>query len=153
MTGRSGAGGSPTLDSVYQDRLLDLADTIAREGYVVADPDAESSAVSRACGSRVRIQVRFDGDAVSDYGQTVEACALGSAAASAVGAAVVGARVAEIRDAGKALEAMLKQDAPPPGGRFAALSALAPARAFTNRHASILLTFRALEKAFKATGR
>lgn len=143
----------PSLDSIYQDRLLDLADHIAREGHVVADPDAQTTAVSRACGSRVAIQVRFDGDAVADYGQTVEACALGSAAASAVGGAVVGATVDEVRAAGAAMEAMLKRGGPPPDGRFSELSALEPARAFANRHASILLTFRALEKAFKATGR
>ena len=143
----------PGLDSVYQDRLLDLADAIARDGHTVAEPDAETGAVSRACGSRVTIQVRFDGDAIADYGQRVEACALGSAAASAVGGAVVGASVGEVREAGAAMEAMLKRGGPPPGGRFAALAALEPARSFSNRHASILLTFRALEKAFKATGR
>ena len=147
--------GSPSasLDSVYQDRLLALAETIARDGHVVPDPDGETSAVSRACGSRVAIQVRFDGDTVADYGQRVEACALGSAAASAVGSAVVGASVPEIRAAAAELEAMLKRDGPAPQGRFSALSALLPARAFANRHASILLTFRALEKALKATGR
>ncbi|WPZ34923.1 iron-sulfur cluster assembly scaffold protein [Thalassobaculum sp. OXR-137] len=153
MAAQPPAPTSPSLDSVYQDRLLDLAETIARDGYVVAAPDAETGAVSRACGSRVTIQVRFDGDTVAEYGQRVEACALGSAAASAVGGAVVGASVAEVRAAATALENMLKRDGPAPGGRFEALSALLPAKAFTNRHASILLTFRALEKAFKATGR
>ncbi|WP_420563843.1 iron-sulfur cluster assembly scaffold protein [Thalassobaculum sp.] len=153
MTAQASTGTAPSLDSVYQDRLLDLAETIARDGHVVAAPDAETTAVSRACGSRVRIQVRFDGDTVADYGQRVEACALGSAAASAVGGAVIGASVAEIRAAAAALEAMLKRDGPAPAGRFDSLSALLPARAFTNRHGSILLTFRALEKAFKATGR
>ncbi len=144
---------APVLDTVYQDRLLALADPIAADGRVVENPDAEATAVSRACGSRVAIQVRFDGDTVVDYGQRVEACALGSAAASAVGAAVIGARVDEVRQAGAAMDAMLKRGGPPPVGRFAALSALEPARAFANRHASVLLTFKALEKAFRATGR
>lgn len=144
---------APVLDTVYQDRLLALADPIAADGRVVENPDAEATAVSRACGSRVAIQVRFDGDTVVDYGQRVEACALGSAAASAVGAAVIGARVDEVRQAGAAMDAMLKRGGPPPVGRFAALSALEPARAFVNRHASVLLTFKALEKAFRATGR
>lgn len=141
-----------TLDTVYQDRLLDLADPIIREGCIVANPDAEATAVSRACGSRVTVQVAFAGDTVSDYGQRVDACALGSAAASVVGAAVIGASVEEIRAAGRALEAMLTREGPAPTGRFADLAALAPATAFPNRHASILLTFRALEKTFKAVG-
>ncbi len=144
---------APVLDTVYQDRLLALSDPIARDGHVVTAPDAEATAVSRACGSRATIQVKFDGDRIADYGQRVEACALGSAAASAVGAAVVGATVEQVRVAAKAMEAMLKAGGPPPDGLFASLSALEPARSFTNRHASILLTFRALEKAFKATGR
>ena len=144
---------APALDTVYQDRLLALAESITRDGHVVVDPDAEATAVSRACGSRVTVQVQFDGDRISDYGQRVDACALGSAAASAVGAAVVGARVSEVRLAAKELESMLKRAGPAPSGRFSTLAALEPARAFTNRHASILLSLRALEKTFKATGR
>ncbi|NQW10307.1 MAG: iron-sulfur cluster assembly scaffold protein [Alphaproteobacteria bacterium] len=140
------------LDAVYQDRLLALAGAIVREGHVVDAPDTETSAVSRACGSRVDIQLKLDGDRIVDYGQTVEACALGSAAASAVGAAIVGCTVAEVRQAGAEMRAMLKQGGPPPGGAFAALAALEPARSFANRHASMLLTFTALEKAFKTRG-
>lgn len=140
------------LDTVYQDRLLALAGSIARNGHTVDSPDAETSAVSRACGSRIDIQLKLDGDRIIDYGQKIEACALGSAAASAVGAAIIGRRVAEVRQAGTEMRAMLKQGGPPPGGAFAALAALEPARSFTNRHASMQLTFTALEKAFKVRG-
>lgn len=141
------------LDAVYQDELLALAGSIAREGHVVDTPDAETTAVSRACGSRADIQVKVDGELIADYGQRIEACALGSAAASAVGAAIVGRSIAEVRQAGREMRAMLKQGGPPPGGAFAALAALEPARAFTNRHASMLLTFTALEAAFKKLGK
>lgn len=137
------------LDTVYQDRILELAGSIARDGYRVPHPDATASAYSRACGSRIAVEIRLDGDRVADYGQTVEACALGSAAASAVGAAVVGVSIADVRRAAAELEAMLKRGGPPPGGAFAALAALEPARAFGNRHGSILLAFKALEKAFR----
>src|SRR3546814_1146588 len=64
-----------SLDAVYQDRLLDLAADIAREGHVVARPTASGSAYSRACGSRIRVEVELDGDRVADYGQHVDACA------------------------------------------------------------------------------
>lgn len=141
-----------SLDAVYQDRLLDLAAEIARDGHVVADPTATGSAHSRACGSRIRVAVRLDGDRVADYGQSVEACALGSAAASVVGAAVVGRTVAEVREAAAAMEAMLTRGGPPPGGAFAGLAALEPARGFANRHGSMQLAFRALEKAFRSAG-
>ena len=139
------------LDEVYQDRLLELADLIARQGHAVSDPTFTARAHSRACGSSAEISVRIEGEIVVDYGQNVEACALGSASASVVGAAIVGATVEEVRSAGHALEAMLKRAGPPPTGRFADLRALEPARAFRNRHASILLTFRAFEKGLQAS--
>lgn len=141
-----------TLDAVYQDRLLDLAADIARDGHEVPAPTAAGSAYSRACGSRIEIQVALDGDRITDYGQRVEACALGSAAASVVGAAVVGTTVAEVRRAAEEMAAMLTRDGPPPTGAFAGLAALEPARSFTNRHGSMQLTFKALEKAFRSAG-
>jgi NifU-like protein involved in Fe-S cluster formation len=118
----------------------------------VADPSFTSRAQSRACGSSAEITVRLEDGVVVDYGQTVDACALGSAAASVVGSAIVGATVEEVQDAGRALETMLKRGGPPPSGRFTELKALEPARAFKNRHASILLTFRAFEKGLQASG-
>ncbi len=150
MTGEATV--TTTLDAVYQDRLLELAASIARDGHVLASPTAIGSARSRACGSSVAVQVALDGDRVTDYGQRVEACALGSAAASVVGAAVVGSTVAEVRRAAAELEAMLTRGGPPPGGSFADLAALEPARAFANRHASMQLAFRALDKAFRSVG-
>jgi NifU-like protein involved in Fe-S cluster formation len=140
------------LDTVYQDRLLDLAAEIARDGHEVPSPTATGSAYSRACGSRIAVQVALDGDRVTDYGQRVEACALGSAAASVVGAAIVGRTVAEVRQAAAEMEAMLTRGGPPPGGAFADLAALEPARGFTNRHGSMQLSFKALEKAFRSAG-
>lgn len=141
-----------SLDTVYQDRLLELAATIVRDGHAVSAPTAVGSASSRACGSRIAVQVTLDGERITDYGQQVDACALGSAAASVVGAAIVGATVAEVRQAAGELEAMLKRGEPPPTGAFAALAALQPARGFTNRHGSMQLAFRALEKAFRSVG-
>ena len=150
MTGEAAV--TTTLDAVYQDRLLELAASVARDGRVLASPTATGSARSRACGSSVAVQVALDGDRVTDYGQRVEACALGSAAASVVGAAVVGSTVAEVRRAAAELEAMLTRGGPPPGGSFADLAELEPARAFANRHASMQLAFRALDKAFRSVG-
>lgn len=141
-----------TFDAVYQDKLLDLAADIARDGHVVADPTASGSAYSRACGSRIAIQVKLERDRVADYGQRVEACALGSAAASVVGSVIIGLTVAEVRRAAAEMEAMLTSDGPPPGGAFAGLAALEPARGFTNRHGSMQLAFKALEKAFRSAG-
>jgi NifU-like protein involved in Fe-S cluster formation len=42
---------------------------------------------------------------------------------------------------------MLKEEGPPPGGRFADLALLEPVRHYKARHGSVLLTFDAIEKA------
>ena len=134
------------LDEVYQERILAHAAVIAREGRL-ADPDVSASQVSRACGSRVTVDLKLADGVVTDYGQDVEACALGSAAASIVGGAIVGPTVAHGRRTRDALRAMLEEGGPPPDGAVAELAVLEPARVFTNRHGSILLALDASVKA------
>lgn len=140
------------LDALYQDRLLELAGKIARNGHVVDAPTAEGSAYSAACGSKLTAKVRIEYGIVTDYGQEVDACALGSAAASVVGANVIGLTIAEVRTGRDQMTAMLKSGAPPPTEAFEELKLLEGARDFTNRHGSMLLVFSALEKAFKSAG-
>lgn len=81
----------------------------------------------------------------------MKACALGQAAASVVGANVIGRDIGEIRAARDALRAMLKEDGPTPPAPFDGLEVLRPARDYKNRHDSILLsleaTLEAMEKA------
>lgn len=140
------------LDDVYQDRLLEKAGRIARNARLER-PDASASQTSRACGSRVTVDLVLDGDVIADFGQQVDACALGSASASIVGAAIVGRTAAEVRRARDQLEAMLKKDGPPPDGAFAELALLQPARSFANRHGSMLLALTAAVKALAKLGR
>ena len=64
-------------------------------------------------------------------------------AAAVVGAQIVGQRVQDIAAARDALFAMLTDDAPPPAAPWDALEVLQPARAYKNRHASIMLAFDA----------
>ena len=140
------------LDALYQDRLLELAGKIARNGHEVDTPTSEGSAYSAACGSKLTVRVRIEEGRITDYGQDVDACALGSAAASVVGANVVGLTIAEVRTGHDQLKAMLKSGGPPPTGAFEEMKLLEGARDFTNRHGSMLLAFTALEKAFKSAG-
>jgi NifU-like protein involved in Fe-S cluster formation len=140
------------FDDVYQDRLLEKAGSIARNVRLPA-PDATASATSRACGSRVTVDLMLDGDIVADYGQAVDACALGSASASIVAEAIVGQPAAAVRHARDQLEAMLKRGGPPPDGAFAELALLEPAKGFTNRHGSMLLALTATVKALAKLGK
>ena len=66
------------INEVYNRRIIELAGTIPRIGRL-ADPDATAKAVSRLCGSTVTIDLKMDGDKVTDFAHEVKACALGQA--------------------------------------------------------------------------
>lgn len=134
------------IDELYSAKLLRLAAETPRLGRLAA-PDASSEKVSKLCGSRVTVDVKVEGDRVADFAQDVKACALGQAAASVLGAHVIGASLAELVSTRDAFKAMLKAGGPPPEGRFADLALLAPVRDYPARHTSTLLAFEAAAEA------
>jgi len=136
------------IDDLYSAQLLTLAGNMPRVGRLAA-PDASVEKVAKLCGSRVLVDVVVDGDRVADFAQEVKACALGQAAASVLGANVIGASLAELEAARRQLRAMLKDGAGPPDGRFAALAILAPVKDYPARHASTLLAFEAVAEAVR----
>jgi NifU-like protein involved in Fe-S cluster formation len=80
---------------------------------------------------------------VTDFAHDVKACALGQAAASIMARNVVGATGPELRRLRDEVRAMLKENGPPPQGKWAEVGVLEPVRDFKARHASTLLTFEA----------
>lgn len=128
---------------VYNRGVLDLAANIPRVGRL-AEPDASATAVSRLCGSTVTVDIRVEGDVVTDFAHEVRACALGQASSSVMARHVVGARAGEIRAVRDAMLRMLKEGGPPPVGRFEELALLEPVRHYKARHASTMLTFDAV---------
>ena len=134
------------LEDIYSQRILELAANSTHNQRLVG-PDATATAHSKLCGSTVTLDIKMDGDIVTDYGQHVRACLLGQTSAAVVAAHVVGSRAGELREIGSAMRRMLKEGGPPPGGKWADLAALEPVREVKGRHASTLLVFDALEKA------
>ena len=134
------------IDDLYSAKLLKLAANLPRIGRL-SDPHASSEKVSKLCGSRVVVDVRVEGDQVSDVAQDVKACALGQAAASVLGAHVIGASLSELEATRDAFRAMLKSGGPAPEGRFADLALLAPVNDYPARHTSTLLAFEAAAEA------
>ena len=57
---------------------------------------------------------------------------------------VIGSSAEELRQVRAQMYAMLKEEGPPPTGRWAELACLEPVRDFKARHASTLLTFDAV---------
>ncbi|WP_289155598.1 iron-sulfur cluster assembly scaffold protein [uncultured Salipiger sp.] len=134
------------LIKLYSQRILALAADIPRTGRLEA-PDASVKKRSPLCGSTVTVDLVMRDGRVAEYAQDVKACALGQAAASVVGGAIVGCTPAEIAAARDALRAMLKEDGPAPAAPFDDLEVLRPAQAYKNRHASIMLTLDAATEA------
>ncbi len=134
------------LDEIYSTRLLELASEL-KEGERLATPDATATAHSKLCGSTVTVDIKMAGGAVTGYSQIVKACLLGQAAAAVMARNIVGSTGEELRQVGARMRAMLKENGPPPNGRWADLENLEPVRNFKARHASTLLVFDAVEDA------
>jgi NifU-like protein involved in Fe-S cluster formation len=134
------------LIKLYSGRILELAASIPHLGRLKA-PDGSAKRRSPLCGSTVTVDLTVREGRISDFAQDVKACALGQAAASVLGAAVIGRSRAEIEAARDAVSAMLKSDGPAPAAPFDGFDVLMPAREYKNRHASILLSLEATAEA------
>jgi len=140
------------LIKLYSARILKLAADIPCTGRL-ADPDASATRRSTQCGSTVTVDIALSGNRIAEFSQDVHACALGQAAASVVGAAIIGTTPAQIETARNQLSAMLSEGGPPPEAPFDGLEVLIPAREFKNRHQSILLTLNATVDALAKIGK
>lgn len=147
LTGDRGKHDMADLDEIYNTRILELAGEISRNGRLDS-PDASASAHSKLCGSTIDVDVNVANGRVTDYAHTVKACLLGQAAASIVAREIVGTPQNEFHAIATQMRAMLKDGGPAPTGRWADLAVLEPVRHYKARHASTLLVFEAVEKAF-----
>ncbi|MHA6642103.1 iron-sulfur cluster assembly scaffold protein [Mesorhizobium sp. A623] len=131
------------IDDIYNTKILSFAGNIARIGRL-EQPDATAKAHSKLCGSTVTVDLTMDNGVVTDFAHDVKACALGQASSSIMAQHVVGATAEELRGLRETMLKMLKENGPPPEGRFADLKYLEPVRDYKARHASTMLTFDAV---------
>jgi SUF system NifU family Fe-S assembly protein len=132
------------INEVYNKRIIELAGNIPRLGRL---PDAQASATahSKLCGSTVTVDLKMEGDEVTDFAHEVKACALGQASSSIMARHVIGAKADELRNLRETVRKMLKENgAPPAEGKWADIAVLEPVRDYKARHASTLLTFDAV---------
>jgi NifU-like protein involved in Fe-S cluster formation len=131
------------INDVYNKRIIELAGNIPRLGRL---PDAQASATahSKLCGSTVTVDLKMDGDQVTDFAHEVKACALGQASSSIMARNVIGAKADELRSLRETVRKMLKENGAPPEGKWADIAVLEPVRDYKARHASTLLTFDAV---------
>ena len=143
------------IDEMYNSRILEFAGNIGRIGRLAA-PDATATAHSRLCGSTVTVYLQLKDGVVTDFAHEVRACALGQASSAIMANHIVGCSAEELRQLRATMLSMLKENGPPPAGRFADLQFLEPVREFRARHASTMLTFDAVVTAldeFAARGK
>jgi len=132
------------LNDVYNRRIIELAGTIPRIGRL-AEPDATATAVSKLCGSTVTVDLKMNGEKVSDFAHEVKACALGQASSSIMARNVIGSTATELRALRDDMRKMLKENGEPPAtGKWSDIAVLEPVRDYKARHASTLLTFDAV---------
>ena len=134
------------LDEIYSSRILEVAGNIPRTKRLEG-PNATATAHSKLCGSTISVDLVMESGEITGFGQEVKACLLGQASASIVASHVVGATGEEMREIGERMREMLKQNGPPPTGKWKDLEILQPVRDFKARHASTLLIFDAVEDA------
>lgn len=134
------------IDQIYNKRILELAADIPRIGRLER-PDATATAHSKLCGSTITVDLTLLDGRVADYAHELRACALGQASASVMARNIIGTTPQELKDARNALRCMLKENGPPPGGKWADLAVLEPVREYKARHASTLLAFDAAVEA------
>jgi NifU-like protein involved in Fe-S cluster formation len=127
---------------LYSTRILALASQIPHTARLDA-PDGTARKRSPLCGSTVTVDVTLADGRIAAFGQDVKACALGQAAASVVGDAIVGLDRTAVQTGRDQLHAMLIANGPAPTAPFDGLAVLEPARDYKNRHASIMLAFDA----------
>ena len=135
------------LDDIYNQKILELAGNIPRIGRL--DPyDVTSKQHSKLCGSTVIVDLctnQEDGElVVTDFAHDVKACALGQASSSIMARNIIGASAKELKTLRTQMRAMLKDNGPPPEGRFGDYQYLEPVREYKARHASTMLTIEAV---------
>jgi NifU-like protein involved in Fe-S cluster formation len=139
--------GETDLIKLYSAKILELAASMPHVGRLDA-PEASVKRRAPLCGSTVTVDIVTDGTRITDYAADVKACALGQAAASVVGANIIGRSREEVVAARDDLRDMLKSGGPTPSAPFDGLEVLSPPKDYKNRHASIMLTLDATVEAF-----
>ncbi|MFQ3361668.1 MAG: NifU-like protein involved in Fe-S cluster formation [Alphaproteobacteria bacterium] len=136
------------LDDIYSNKIVELAADIPLIGKL-QNADSSATAVSRLCGSKVTVFIKVEGNKVIDFSHDVKACALGQASSSVMARNVIGSSFDELKELANVMRKMLKENGPPPSGKWSELSILEPVKDFKSRHASTLLTFDAVNDAIE----
>lgn len=131
------------LNKVYSDKIIRYAANIPLQARLV-EPDASATRRSEFCGSHITIDINVKNGKITEFGQKIDACALGSAASAIVCDYIIGASLDEVANARAQLFEMLTNGGAVPTGRFSELEILQSVAEYPNRHTSTMLILNAL---------
>ncbi len=132
-----------SISEIYSQNIVEIAARLPL-AQRLDNPDASARKVSRVCGSVVEVDLKLKDAVVVEYGQDVNACALGQTSASIMASNIIGSSATELRALRDQVFLMLKQNGPAPGGKWSEIKFLEPVRDFAPRHASTMLVFEAV---------
>ncbi len=133
---------SDHLFELYSQKILELATQIPLT-EPIDNANAHAKKRSPICGSEVEVNLHYANSKITDYAQTVNACALGQASAAIFAGHILARSKAELEKLQSELSAFLKAEGPAPAAPFEDYKFLEPAQNHKNRHRSIMLPVEA----------
>jgi nitrogen fixation protein NifU and related proteins len=130
---------------LYQAAIVAQARAATRAGRL----DAADASVTRdnpLCGDRVTIDIKLNGNRITDIAHRVRGCLLCEASASAIGESAIGKSAGDVEVARESLRHMLEGGAAP-DALWPGFETFAPVRDYKSRHACVMLPIEALRDA------
>lgn len=135
-------------DPLYKKTLLRLAADAHGAGHL-PDPSRHGTAFNPACGDKVEIDIRLDGERIAAVAQHTKACVLTQASASILGRDAKGLTADAVETLRATVAQMLTGEGPMPAPPFDVYREFEGAAAFKGRHTCVLLPIDALLDALK----
>ena len=97
------------LEELYREVILDHYRNPRNKGHL-DDPDATAQGVNPLCGDEINIELRFDGDVVSEVAVIGQGCSISQSSASMMTEAIKGKTRDEIEELVTKFRAMMSLD-------------------------------------------
>jgi len=140
-------------EDIYSTKILEVVASMPQSG-AFEGADGSATKNSKLCGSKIHVDLNVSDGKINKYGQTVEACLLGQAAASVMARNAVGLTKGDVEAVRDEMLAMLKEEGPAPIGIWSDLEVLYAVKDYKPRHTSMMLVFEAtlaaLDEALKS---
>jgi nitrogen fixation protein NifU and related proteins len=138
---------TPPLASLFQELILEHYKRPRNKGQLEA-PDASVHMNNPTCGDEVELQLKVDGDTITDVAFTGHGCSISQASISMMTARLKGRSVADAEELARLFTALMHGDPElATDKRLGDLRALAGVAKFPVRVKCALLGFNALESA------